>query len=116
MIWPPTPLSISVVLGVVLLAYSAIRLGSKFFDDSRIFTYIYNAFVVGFITGNILVPVTWLTMSFILSGGTIEDNLYPGSSIESFLFWTFGMSLVISGVTLSRYLSGLRQSQSDDEG
>ncbi len=109
MIWPPTPLAISVLLGILFLSLTIIRRGIPKFNEGQIFSYVYNAFSISFLIGHLFFPAIWTTAAFMIRGGTMEENLYPGAAVGSLMFWTFVSSLIATGVVLFRFYLGLNQ-------
>ena len=72
--------------------------------DGQIFIYIFNAFATAFVVGSVLFPATWTTASYFMLGGSVEENLYPGASLDGMLFWTFASSIIASAIALARFL------------
>lgn len=108
MIWPPTPITISIALFVLLVVPLFIRAGWSGFDSRRVFEIVNDAFVPAFVLGNLFFPALWTTISFALKGGSFEDNLYPGATVGNFILWVFAVTVVAALVAASRFISRLR--------
>ncbi len=115
MTWPPSLIAISLLLAILFLTLSIILRGMRNLDEGKIFSYVFNAFGTAFVLGNLFFPAVWTSASYIIRRGTVEENLYPGAGIQSFMYWTFGISVLVGGVAIFRFFDGLIQNEASRE-
>ena len=115
MTWLPPPTTISLSLAILFLTLAVIRRGLGNLDEGKIFSSVFNAFGSAFALGNLFLPAVWTSASYIIRRGTVEENLYPGAGVQGFMYWTFGISVLVAGVVIYRFFDGLRQNRDSRE-
>lgn len=115
MTWPPSTYAISILIGLVLLIITIAREGIGKFQEGDVHEPVINAFVPGFLIGNLFFPVMWTSFSMILRSGTpLEENLYPGTTALNFMFWAFVVSLIITWESVARFIGSLARTPRDE--
>ncbi len=108
--------TITVSVGFLLLGISLVR----YYQLTPRPNYDFNvlalhAFGVGGVFGYVIVPTLWLIVSYAMHKGTIEENLLPGSGVESLMISMILGSLATTwstGKAFYRYLNTQTTSES----
>ncbi len=115
MIWPPSPLFISLVVFICVAAVLARRAGLDSLEPNRMLWIVIRGGTVAVALGQVLIPVTYTAVRLSTRGGSIDDNMYPGLPPDQFMFWLWGLAFVAAAVAVWPVVRHIRHSEDEVE-
>lgn len=75
-----------------------------------------DALIPALLIGTLFLPAIWTAISFSIDGRTLEESLYPGTTVGDFIVWVFAVSFVAIGASTYRYVSRWRAVSTEPQG